>query len=408
MLNTLPKPKTSDHLASGIAVKSDSNSTGSKNRVLNLDVLRGLAILLVLASHQVYTPVQGNWKSLNSHLITVGQTGVDLFFVLSGFLIGGLLLEEISQTAHLDVKRFLIRRAFKIWPPYFALLIVASIQLIRHDGYTIHSVLEKMWPFVLSFQNYIGPWDVITQTWSLAVEEHFYLLLPLLLYSLNLWNTKEKGSLRPLPLVIFGVLIVCNLYRIVGCGFGAYDVSGYNTHVRVDALFFGVFLSYVHSRCSGIKSQLQNRSVLLFTAGCFLVTLRFCLPEYPLIVAIQYTLLYVGYGLCLLAVTNLQSGTVIDQVMKSRISKLIAFVGVYSYSIYLWHFEFAGPFVMAKVVPHLPEALKWPLGMTLYFILSILSGIILAHLIDSPMLKLRNRLFPSRLAAIESTKLAPR
>lgn len=385
-----------------ISVNTKLSKRSSENRVLNLDVLRGIAILLVLVSHQVYTPGQGVFRNFTDRLHVVGQSGVDLFFVLSGFLIGGLLLTELRETGRLDVRRFLIRRAFKIWPPYFALLAVATIQLIRHDSYTLQSAIQKMWPFVLSLQNYIGPWDVITQTWSLAVEEHFYLALPFALLYLNTRGPNSRTIWQSLPIVVISFLIICNLFRLGGYVFGAYPVSGYNTHVRVDALFCGVFLNYLHTHCESVRSRVESHTLSVFALGCVLVTLRFCLPEYSFFVAMQFTLLYIGYGLCLFAVMNLPEDGAFDRLMKCRLSRLVAFVGLYSYSIYLWHFEFAGPFVMAKVIPHLPDALKWPVGMIVYISLGIVTGIILGRLIDSPVLAFRNKVFPSRVARIHS------
>src|SRR4051794_29454248 len=85
-----------------------------KPRNMNLDVLRGVAILLVLGRHFDYFPL---WTR-------VGWAGVDLFFVLSGFLISGLLFEEWKRTGSINIKRFYIRRALKLYPAFYALLLV--------------------------------------------------------------------------------------------------------------------------------------------------------------------------------------------------------------------------------------------------------------------------------------------
>src|SRR5438876_11772345 len=85
-----------------------------------LDVLRGVAIILVLLCH--YSQALG----LGSALLDVGGCGVDLFFVLSGFLISGLLFSEFEKTGKINVKLFLIRRAFKIYPPFYSLLALTA------------------------------------------------------------------------------------------------------------------------------------------------------------------------------------------------------------------------------------------------------------------------------------------
>src|SRR5690242_15756489 len=89
-----------------------------KSRSLQLDFLRGIAILLVLFSHAPIGSRSGIFTHLTGAMVRFGWTGVDLFFVLSGFLVGGLIFAELRKGARFDAKRFLIRRGFKIWPAY--------------------------------------------------------------------------------------------------------------------------------------------------------------------------------------------------------------------------------------------------------------------------------------------------
>src|SRR5215471_16328047 len=91
------------------------------NRNQSLDALRGIAVILVILCH--YSQALG----LGSAILEVGGCGVDLFFVLSGFLISGLLFAEFEKTRDINVKRFLIRRAFKIYPPFYSLLAVTAL-----------------------------------------------------------------------------------------------------------------------------------------------------------------------------------------------------------------------------------------------------------------------------------------
>lgn len=104
-------------------------------RVVPLDVLRGVAILLVLLAH---TPVpvkeSGSLAPVLGYLRYLGPSGVDLFFVLSGFLIGGLLFKELHDRGTLDLRRFLVRRGFKIWPAYAVFLGYLAVRLTLVDG----------------------------------------------------------------------------------------------------------------------------------------------------------------------------------------------------------------------------------------------------------------------------------
>jgi len=115
---------------------------------------------------------------------------VDLFFVLSGFLIGGLLVSELHHHGHIDIGRFLIRRGLKIYPPHFVfigylmLMPVAKAILAGNNVWTTFTTeWGKYWPNLLFLHNYVGT-NPAGHTWTLAVEEHFYLLLPFLLAGL--------------------------------------------------------------------------------------------------------------------------------------------------------------------------------------------------------------------------------
>ena len=129
-------------------------------RNASLDVLRGLAIVLVLGVH--YKHVYNVWTKL-------GGVGVDLFFVLSGFLISGLLFAEFKKTGSIDFKRFFIRRGFKIYPAYYAVILFYAPFAFHRLG----------WSDFLFLQSYRA--GILGQAWSLSVEEHFYILLPFLL-----------------------------------------------------------------------------------------------------------------------------------------------------------------------------------------------------------------------------------
>jgi len=138
-------------------------------RLMQLDVLRGAAILLVLCRHGIVSSERAGWlKSLSFHLWHLGWTGVDLFFVLSGFLVGGLLFKEIRVSGRLNAKRFLVRRGFKIWPAYFVFLAFVFVRESRIKTHTVKGALRALLPNLVHLQNYLGTPRPIT--WSLAVE----------------------------------------------------------------------------------------------------------------------------------------------------------------------------------------------------------------------------------------------
>lgn len=142
--------------------------------MVELDVLRGVAILLVLFTHSTVQPgASGVLAPVLVYLRYLGPSGVDLFFVLSGFLVGGLLFKELREKGRLDVRRFLVRRAFKIWPPYFTFIAFTFIWLMVSDHQTLFQSSRAIYPNLAHLQNYLS--SPAPHTWSLAVEEHFYL-----------------------------------------------------------------------------------------------------------------------------------------------------------------------------------------------------------------------------------------
>jgi peptidoglycan/LPS O-acetylase OafA/YrhL len=124
-------------------------------RLKQLDALRAIAVLLVMGRHLTWNPV---W-------FRVGWTGVDLFFVLSGFLVSGLLFREYKASGQIRVLRFLGRRAFKIYPAYYFLLILT---VTIHLGFGLPLKWRLTWPDFIFVQSYrLGLWGHL---WSLAVE----------------------------------------------------------------------------------------------------------------------------------------------------------------------------------------------------------------------------------------------
>ena len=197
-----------------------------------------MAVIAVIVQH---APVR--WPGL------AGWTGVDLFFVLSGFLVSGVLFSEHKTHGSIHIGRFLIRRGFKIYPGFYC-LIAARILISLTQG---HRTSASHWlPEVLFIQNYLpGLW---VHTWSLAVEEHFYLLLAIAL----LVMAKRRGSdpFRAIP-ALFGIVAVLALgARIATIVMFEPRFAQVlePTHLRLDSLFCGVALSFFfHYRHASIE-----------------------------------------------------------------------------------------------------------------------------------------------------------
>lgn len=365
-------------------------------RNIQLDVLRGVAVILVICHHFFKPPpeLESHWLSvILMQLRYFGWIGVDLFFVLSGFLVSGLIFLEFRKHNEFRAPRFLIRRGFKIYPAYYA-SIIASLLLIP-GGFT-----QQTTPFIIALciflQNYsLDKYTLFSETlwghmWSLSVEEHFYFLLVLSFFLILKWKKNFNG----VPLLCVTVCILVLIFRHIACWgatFGSLFEFYYPlympTHFRIDALSFGVLLSYLHHYH---HDQLKNL-VLRFKWPALLLGVALTLPcsvwgllDYFTLV-FGLTMLYLGCGLILL-VTYYGNWSI------KFISPVVASIGFYSYSIYIWHRLAWFCTEIFTVFCPLPYFLK----NLSYFCFAIIAGVIMGKLIEMPFLALREKLFPSR------------
>ena len=287
------------------------NEHPKPHRSLPLDVLRGVAILLVIGRHGPLAETSyGFLQPLAQVWFRFGWTGVDLFFVLSGFLIGGLLFNEIRTRHDLDAKRFLIRRGFKIYPSYFAFMAGATLLARYRQGipFTQLRVPGEVKGIVintLSLQNYFGsPWG---HTWSLAVEEHFYILLPFALLLAIRWSRRHDGRVEAVPSIPKLALVLiaaCTLGRIFVYRRESFDFSHLviPTHLRIDSLFFGVFLAYLANYRPDLLNLVGRWRHVALLLGLLLIAPMTVLDleTSAFVPTIGFTFLYLGYGCILL------------------------------------------------------------------------------------------------------------
>jgi peptidoglycan/LPS O-acetylase OafA/YrhL len=394
--------------------------------MLQLDILRGIAILLVLQFHMVIFPGQAGrlWR-VAGPLKQIGWSGVDLFFVLSGFLIGGLLFQELRVRGEVDVRRFIIRRGFKIWPSYLLYIAVVFVLVWFLEEGALLGAGKKLWPNFLHVQNYFeGPRG---HTWSLAVEEHFYLALPLLLLLLTFRQRGRLTAVPALPWVALGVFAGCLALRLAipvhgstqeEFQKGARWTHYYPTHLRIDGLFFGVLLAYFyHFHPSPLQRLARWRVALLVVCVVLVAPLAFFpLQETPWVSTIGYTMAYLGYGCLLLVVVHTPLGEGwLGRLLASWPSRVVAFIGVYSYPIYLWHIDAAQVplqhLFATSATEQWPAELRWLLATFACAALATVAGVVMGTLVERPALALRDRLFPSRSEALGSAvkvEVAPR
>ncbi len=337
-------------------------------RQVELDFVRGIAILLVLHFHSSSANVFV-YPTPNLPLINFGWAGVNLFFVLSGFLVGGLLCKEWLRTGAVDAKRFLWRRAFKIWPGYYAL--VAAYVITRKQPLDTF-----LWQNLANIQNYTG--TSISHSWSLAVEEHFYLLFAFSTW----WCASKKVTVRRfflgLLVAYVGVAVLRTCLAFMNVRYFFF------THSRIDGLLLGVMLAILFHFSQERFLELQRRKVLLGLTLTAAVTILFLCPQFD------------GYGFQVLA-ADLGSAAFLLLTYHpgrthNRLYALVASIGVYSYGIYLWHGSVATPVIALLARVGLPS-LEYPVRL----VAAILLGVLMSKLIEFPFLRLREAMIPARV-----------
>ncbi|RDJ98638.1 acyltransferase family protein [Paraburkholderia lacunae] len=363
-------------------------------RAIELDFLRGIAIIAVMGFH--FHAVHTNnflLQIIEYPLKNFGREGVNLFFTLSGFLVGGLLLRQYAEKGHVNARRFIVRRIFRIWPAYYVLL---AFHLLagRHPWNTF------LFQNLVHLQNYLG--TSITQTWSLAVEEHFYLVLPALLLLFARWRL----GVWTIVSILTAICAVVLTARCFAVAHGNLEGAFAYTQYRIDSLLVGVILSAVYWMRPAVYQRLAKRTGLLIAMVVVLcMWLAFATKNLVLDESIGYTIQALGFAALLVLVLE-HSGS----LRSSLVYRAIAWVGLYSYGIYLWHSLALAPgdmLIRKATALGLAPSLTWILALSAQFAFAILIGYVTTRAIEFPFLLMRNALFPEkRSSAVREEALA--
>jgi peptidoglycan/LPS O-acetylase OafA/YrhL len=373
---------------------SNSTALNLSARIPELDGIRGIAILLVILCHYVGNPdhsALGFWPHRFLIAFTVGWSGVDLFFVLSGFLIGGILLDARSAPHYF--RAFYMRRVFRILPIYYLwtllFAVTAVLALVFSPGrFQVSSGDLIRVPVQLLFlQNiFIGmphfTWIWFVVTWSLAVEEQFYLLAPPLIRFL---------SHRRLIAVLVATIVLAPFLRFLLFRFwapGTY-LCAFLMPCRADALSCGMLL-VVAWREARIREWIRGHAVLLqralFVAFLGVGALLWWLvhPINAVTVTIGYTWLAMFYSVLLLTVVS-QPAQWLAAIMRWR---FLGWLGGISYCVYILHDAFN--FFAHRIFLHAePQLQTLPaLGVSALALLATLGAAVLSwRYFEKPLIR---------------------
>ena len=244
----------------------------SESRVFGLDFLRAAAILLVIVAHAsfMFLPLTHRLEAW----WMLGHLGVELFFVLSGFLIGGILARQ-AQDVRFAVGRFWVRRWLRTLPNYYLFLVINIVLARWIEGSWPHAA-----PYAVFLQNFAWPQPLFfIESWSLAVEEIFYLIAPLLVV---VFGGRLARRVDPLLLVVLAIVIATAVRVIYVLKFDPnWDLSlRMVSLVRMDAIAYGVVAMLLCRRSPGLSSRAANVLAWCGAFGTLLaVALYLALPK---------------------------------------------------------------------------------------------------------------------------------
>jgi peptidoglycan/LPS O-acetylase OafA/YrhL len=369
--------------------------------VRSLDGVRGVAIAAVMLYHGWSYAGHGDVGLAVDRARSIGWAGVDLFFVLSGFLITGILLETRKEPRYW--RNFLIRRGLRIFPLYYAVLLVIVVGAIGArrlglgDADPALLVIGNIWINFLYLTNFaiavVGenhvPLDI---AWSLAIEEQFYLAYPWLV---------RKVQPRTLLILLACAIAAAPIARGLTWLWGAQPVLGPYVlpYCRLDALALGALVR-VMIELDWTRAIHAMARIAPVAAVVALVILYSWTRKDPRFIVVGYSTTAIA-GACLLArLVTARPGAWIVRVFENPV---LVYVGKISYGLYLYHLlaRFAATFALTKVLGHKSSGESWFCALQLGGMIAI--AMVVATLsyryFERPLLAYKDRLAPPARAA---------
>jgi peptidoglycan/LPS O-acetylase OafA/YrhL len=361
-------------------------------RASGLDLLRAIAIAWVMLFHSF---IIDGWHEPFVGMESNGWMGVDLFFVLSGYLIGSQLLRPLSLGQPLSLIDFYLRRAFRILPVFFVVLALYFLwPPFRESG-----GIQPLWQFLTFTVNLLIDYQhnkAFSHVWSLCVEEHFYLLFPLLAW----WMTRRPSVTKFVVVVVCVVIAGMALrgflwmHELAPVSTGDDPRMGprfveyiyYPTWSRLDGLLAGVVLATIRIYRPAIWACLQARANLASLAGIVVTAMALLIfrdRSGLLASVLGYPMLSLGFALLVLAGAGRRGWLATVRVPGAH------WVAAISYSLYLSH-KAVLHLANQALAPHLdghPAA-----AFVVYALAMFTSGAALYYGIERPFLRLRARL----------------
>lgn len=374
-------------------------SSSTVPRIHGLDTLRALAVSFVVLHHYVLFVSE---RSTFGWVGDIGWVGVDLFFALSGYLIGNQIFAGLAAPAGFSLSRFYGRRLLRTLPNFYVVLALYYLWPWFGDG----ASMLPAWRYLTFTQNILlEPGSGFSHAWSLCVEEQFYMLLP----AAALLVAAHRRCLRlawtalaaavAMGLMARGWMWQTEVQGSAHATFNYFKYIYYSSLCRLDELLVGVALALLKNFHAPLWQRLIRHGDAALAAGVLVLAATFYWfldDRYTFAVTVAgYPLLALGFGLLLIAA--LDGSSLLGRTRVPGCERL----ALWSYAIYLVHKQLC--VLMARPLAALGHGAGSAVTIAALLALSVLAGALLYYLVESPFMALRAKVLPSAPAPVSNS-----
>lgn len=338
------------------------------NRISSVDIFRCIAIIWVVILHFHYPA-------------SLGFLGVDLFFVISGLLVGGLLTKELAAGKKINFFKFFLQRGFKIWPSYYSFLFFGSILAFCFYHNSNPDQIIPLWDikrYLFFYQNYTGEpfhWS-FDHVWSLCVEEHFYIILPVLFILIQSF-VNHKHQVKVLFVFVILTIVAGVIFKFCSYYLTHSKDTYSGTHNRIDALAWGVLLNLIITYNEDKLKSLRFKFLAFFSGAVIFIITIYTYTHYQ---NILFSKIYF-HSIIPFSFFLMLAGLYFVDLSRLKIMRFIAY---YSYNWYLWH-----PVFVIYIETHIENKIT---GLIIYLLITFMMGFVSTVLIEEFFLQKRKKI----------------
>jgi peptidoglycan/LPS O-acetylase OafA/YrhL len=309
-------------------------------RIPSLDGWRGISILIVLFGHEI---VDGTMFGIGrnnrwEYFFAWHPYGVQIFFVISGYIITQLMIREESKNGIISIRNFYKRRFFRIIPALFTFLLVLFFLHLKFKNETIKPIVWLLSLFFLANFTFLGQSWSTGHLWSLSVEEQYYLFWPMIFY------TRRFRIIIPFIFVIISPFLRIVQYKYPG----SIDPFSFFTHA--DAIFIGALFAFYDKKKHLRIGKIHK--IIIYTLTLFCLLSQKILIPHAGIISVPFSNTLFSLSTIILIKRSFDSSTFLFKLLNS---KSLVLIGKMSYSIYLWQQLFYPPSIFGNItITHFP------------------------------------------------------